>query len=151
MDKLTPEQRKLCMQKNKNKNTKPEIIVRSICHSLGLRFRLHRNDLPGHPDLTFPKYRTCIFVHGCFWHQHPSCKLSSSPKTRVEYWTPKLAKNVERDANNIASLQTLGWRAIVIWECETKEISLLKRKILTLFTMNTDSESSATDEHRPPI
>jgi DNA mismatch endonuclease (patch repair protein) len=128
-DILTPEERSLMMGKIKGRNTKPEMIVRSLCHSMGLRFRLHRKDLPGSPDLVFPKYRLCLFVHGCFWHRHPGCKYAYTPKSRPEFWLPKLARNVERDAEKTVSLRGMGWRVEVVWECETRDTTLLHRKL----------------------
>ncbi|WP_419247650.1 very short patch repair endonuclease [Pseudomonas syringae] len=117
-----PEQRSKVMAKIKCKNTKPEMIVRSTCHRMGLRFRLHRVDLPGKPDLVFTKRKLCLFVHGCFWHQHPGCKYAYQPKSRPEFWVPKLQKNVIRDENAKDSLEALGWKVAVIWECQTKKI-----------------------------
>lgn len=102
------------------KHTKPELVVRRLAHALGLRFRLHRRDLPGRPDLVFPKHRLAVFVHGCFWHRHAGCKLASTPKTRREFWEEKFAANEARDAASVAALEALGWRVLVIWECETR-------------------------------
>ncbi len=115
----------------RSKDMKPELVVRNTAHSLGFRFRLHRRDLPGKPDLVFPKYKAVIFVHGCFWHQHtePRCLDGKQPKSNSAYWGPKLARNVERDAKNRASLEQQGWRVLVIWECETKDAGLLAPKI----------------------
>lgn len=113
----------------KSKNTGPEMIVRSMCHEMGLRYRLHRNDLPGTPDLVFPKHRLCLFVHGCFWHRHPGCRRTTTPKSRLEFWLPKLAKNVERDIAAQRELKTLGWRVVVIWECHTKDLKSLRAEI----------------------
>lgn len=98
-------------------------MVRRLAHSLGYRFRLHRRDLPGNPDLVFPGHRSVIFVHGCFWHQHPDpeCRSSHTPRSRTEYWVPKLQRNVERDAENLSRLESLGWQVLVIWECELKD------------------------------
>ncbi len=105
----------------KGKNTRPELRVRRLAHALGYRFRLHRRDLPGTPDLVFPGRRAVIFVHGCFWHRHPApgCWRARLPKSRPEFWVPKLEANVARDAEQIAALEALGWRVLVIWECET--------------------------------
>ncbi len=115
----------------RSKDMKPELAVRKLAHGLGFRFRLHRKDLPGKPDIVFPKYKAIIFVHGCFWHQHPlaGCLDGKQPKSNSGYWTPKLARNVERDAINRARLQKDGWRVLVIWECETKKLDLLASKI----------------------
>ena len=115
------------MRAVKRANTAPEIIVRQVLHALGLRFRLHRRDLPGSPDVVLPRFRTVIFVHGCFWHRHPDCRYTTTPKTRQEYWLPKFAANIERDARKEAQLQALGWRVLLVWECETK-----RREELTL-------------------
>ncbi|MEH0021451.1 MAG: very short patch repair endonuclease [Desulfobacter sp.] len=125
MDKITPEQRSKNMAAVKNKNTTPEVRVRKALHSMGYRFRLHRNDLPGCPDIVLPKYKWCIFVHGCFWHQHPGCKRATFPETRKEFWELKFKKNKERDELAVDSLKKLGWKPIVIWECETKKIDKL--------------------------
>jgi DNA mismatch endonuclease (patch repair protein) len=110
-------------------NTRPELIVRKALHARGFRFRLHRRDLPGKPDIVLPKFRTAIFVHGCFWHQHPGCKLASWPKSRPEYWVPKLGRNVERDTVAAGALEVLGWRSIVIWECDTRVPALLAGRL----------------------
>jgi len=103
----------------RGKNTKPEMLVRRALHRAGYRFRLHRKDMPGKPDVVLPKYRTVIFVHGCFWHKH-DCKHFKWPKTRPEFWRKKILQNVERDKGHYDELQKLGWRVIVIWECEVK-------------------------------
>jgi len=103
------------------KNTKPELLVRKYLHGRGLRFRLHAKKLPGKPDLVFPKYKTVVFVHGCFWHRHSGCKFATTPSTREHYWTNKLSENVARDSYQIAALGGLGWRVLVVWECELRE------------------------------
>lgn len=103
------------------KNTRPELLVRKYLHGRGLRFRLHVKELPGKPDLVFPKYKTVVFVHGCFWHRHPGCKYASTPNSRKQFWENKLSENVERDAYQIAALGGMGWRVLVVWECELRE------------------------------
>lgn len=115
----------------KSGNTRPEMVVRSAAHALGYRFRLRRRDLPGKPDLVFPGRRKIVFVHGCFWHQHssPACRDGRAPKSRLEYWGPKLKRNAERDLASIATLEADGWRVLVVWECETKDRERLKRKL----------------------
>lgn len=118
MDSLTREKRSWNMSRIRAKNTKPEVFVRSTLHRMGYRFRLHSEKLPGKPDIVLPKYRTVIFVHGCFWHGHQDCKDFKPPKTRTEWWLNKIKGNVEKDAENIAQLEKLGWQTIVIWECE---------------------------------
>ena len=117
MDKFTVEKRSLIMSSVRSKNTKPEMRVRSILHSNGLRFRLHRNDLPGSPDIVLPKFKTVIFVNGCFWHGH-DCPKGRRPATNLNFWNEKLDQNLRRDKENHAALQDMGWRVIVIWECE---------------------------------
>jgi DNA mismatch endonuclease (patch repair protein) len=105
----------------RTKNTTPELKVRTVAHRLGYRFRLHRKDLPGSPDLVFPRLKAAVFVHGCFWHRHKGCGKSSIPGTRTEFWTEKLTRNVARDAAATERLRRAGWRVLVIWECETKD------------------------------
>ncbi len=106
------------------KNTRPEMAVRSLVHRMGYRFRLHRKGLPGRPDLVFPGRRAVIFVHGCFWHRHPdtACRLARMPKSRLEFWHPKLEANRERDVANISRLAEQGWRTLVVWECELRDM-----------------------------
>jgi len=122
-DKLTPTQRSRQMSRIRSKNTAPELTVRRTLHRLGYRFRLHGPKLPGKPDLVFPGRRAVIFVHGCFWHQHPdpACKRAFQPKTRSEYWQPKLEENRRRDARNRATLEAAGWRVLELWECQLTE------------------------------
>ena len=124
------EQRSRNMSAIKSKNTKPEIAVRKLLHSMGYRFRLHRKDLPGSPDIVLPKYKTVIFVHGCFWHRHENCKYASNPKTRVEFWNKKFKDNILRDIKNQERLKSLGLKSKIIWECETKNIEKLREKLI---------------------
>lgn len=118
MDVLTKAQRSRCMSAIRDKDTKPELVVRSLVHSLGYRFRLHRRDLPGRPDLTFVTRGKVIFVHGCFWHRHTCRKGRSVPATRVAFWEAKLGGNKRRDAEMRRRLRRLGWKALVVWECQ---------------------------------
>ena len=115
------EQRSRNMSAIKSKNTKPEIKVRKVLHSMGYRFRLHSKDLPGSPDIVLPKYKTVIFVHGCFWHRHENCKYASTPKTRQEFWEAKFRENINRDKLNQENLSSKGWKIIIVWECEIKD------------------------------
>ena len=128
------EQRSRNMSAIKSKNTKPEIKVRKILHSMGYRFRLHSKDLPGSPDIVLPKYKTVIFVHGCFWHRHENCKYASTPKTRKEFWNKKFTENKKRDSEIQEKIKILDWRSVVIWECETKNIENLRDKIVYIFS-----------------
>ncbi|HEY1753114.1 MAG TPA: very short patch repair endonuclease [Caulobacteraceae bacterium] len=117
------------MARIRSTDTAPEMCVRRAFHARGYRFRLHRRDLPGRPDLVFPRLRLVVFVHGCFWHQHVGCRIASDPKTRREYWVPKLARNVARDQANAAKLSEMGWRTATIWECETRRIASLENAV----------------------
>lgn len=124
-DTVSPEKRSDMMSGIRGKDTKPEIIVRSLLHRLGYRFRLHRKDLPGKPDIVLPKWRAVIFVNGCYWHGHESCHLFRLPKTRIDFWTNKIAGNRARDQRNHIALQGAGWKVLVIWECAvSKKLSL---------------------------
>jgi len=106
------------MARIRSRDTKPELIVRSLLHRAGLRFSLRRKDLPGRPDIVLPKYRAVIFVHGCFWHRHPGCKVATLPKSRQDFWQAKFAANVARDERNQRRLVEAGWNVLVLWECE---------------------------------
>lgn len=131
MDKIDPVRRSNNMRQIHSKDTKPEVIVRSLTHRLGYRFRLHRKDLPGKPDLVFGPRRKVIFVHGCFWHQHSkaSCLDGRLPKSNSDYWHAKLRKNIERDTVNRAKLNKMGWRSLVLWECQLRNEEKLGRWI----------------------
>jgi DNA mismatch endonuclease, patch repair protein len=130
VDKLTSERRSENMRRIRSKNTKPELKVRCLLHSLGFRYRLHSKDLPGKPDLVFPGRKKIIFVHGCFFHQHKGCIDGRLPKSRPEYWEPKLARNVSRDRINRSKLTRAGWRSLVVWDCETKDLSKLQQRLV---------------------
>jgi len=118
------------MRRIRSWHTKPELIVRSLLHGLGYRFRLHRRDLPGKPDLVFPARQKVIFVHGCFWHQHRGCADGRLPKSRTSYWVPKLLRNHRRDRSCRAKLARLGWRSCVIWDCQTKDRDRLQKRLV---------------------
>jgi len=132
VDKLSLEKRSALMRHVKGKNTTPELLVRRLLHKMGCRFRLHRHDLPGKPDIVLSKYRLCVFVNGCFWHQHPGCHRATIPTSNVDFWNAKLARTKVRDKQNIAELTKMGWRVLVVWECETKNISQLGLKLAIL-------------------
>ena len=135
VDRISPASRSKNMRAIKSKNTSPEKRVRSAAHGLGLRFRLHRRDLPGSPDLLFPRRKTVLFVHGCFWHRHENCPGATTPKTNTDYWSKKFIENMERDKKNRKKLEDGGWKVLVIWECETKtrksREAFLKRNLFT--------------------
>ena len=122
MDTLSKQQRSELMAKIRGRNTQPELIVRSLVHRLGYRFRLHDRKLPGQPDIVLPRHGKIILVHGCFWHQHTGC--ARLPKSRQEYWLPKLEQNRARDTKNLRALRRLGWQVLVLWECQIAKASL---------------------------
>lgn len=128
-DKLTPERRSMNMRNIRAKNTSPEMMVRRIVHSMGFRYRLHVPELPGKPDLVLPRLRKIIEVRGCFWHQHEGCIDSHIPKSRMEYWRPKLMKNVERDKINQSKLVADGWKILTLWECELRGLEQIRRRV----------------------
>lgn len=137
MDIWTKKKRSEVMSKIRGKNTKPEMILRSQLFRKGFRFRVHQKDLPGKPDIVFPKYKTVIFVHGCFWHFHNNCREGRIPSTNSKYWEQKLIKNKIRDQNNIKSLRKKNWRVIVVWECQiekniNKTVMNVMRKLVNL-------------------
>lgn len=135
MDTLSKEKRSWNMSRIKAKDTKPELFVRSLLHRMGYRFRLHQKNLPGRPDIVLKKYRTVIFVHGCFWHRHTGCKFAYNPKSRQEFWQNKFSENKARDKKNCLELEKLGWKVQVIWECEIDNIERLKRKVAAFFNL----------------
>jgi DNA mismatch endonuclease (patch repair protein) len=130
---ISPE-RSALMARVKGKHTKPEIVVRKAVHSLGLRFRLHQTKLPGKPDLVLRRWKTVVFVNGCFWHRHENCRMCSTPKSRIEFWNAKFEANVARDRRNYDLLTRAGWNVVVIWECETRDQNrldgILRSKLL---------------------
>lgn len=129
MDTLSEERRSWNMSRIRSRNTKPEVFVRSLLHRMGYRFRLHVSSLPGTPDLVLPRYKTVIFVHGCFWHRHSGCKYSYTPKSRIEFWKRKFEKNIEADKRAVEELKELGWSVFVIWECELADTETLTKRI----------------------
>jgi DNA mismatch endonuclease (patch repair protein) len=129
LDTFSPEKRSDIMRNVRSVNTTPELKIRSLLHGLGFRFRLHRSDLPGIPDIVLPKHRTVLFVHGCFWHRHPGCPRASTPAVKPDYWLPKFARTTERDRQNQEELQRRGWNVIVVWECELKNALTLKYRL----------------------
>lgn len=130
-DTLNRAERSERMSRIRGKNTKPELAVRRLVHGMGYRYRLHRRDLPGIPDLVFPRFKKVIFIHGCFWHRHPDphCKLARMPKSRIDFWEPKLEANRQRDEVNVQKLFRLGWKVLVVWECEIGNKEQLENKI----------------------
>jgi DNA mismatch endonuclease (patch repair protein) len=126
-DVFSPDQRSAVMRAVKSRNTTPEIAVRRAAHALGLRFRLHRTDLPGKPDLVFPAKRAALFVHGCFWHGHSCARGDRMPATNRDYWRAKIGRNMARDKASLSALRKLGWKPAVIWECQTRDKAALAR------------------------
>ncbi|WP_166141318.1 very short patch repair endonuclease [Methylosinus sp. RM1] len=141
-DFLTPVDRSAQMRRIRKVDTKPELVVRRLVHAMGFRYRLHCSSLPGTPDIVLPRHRKVIAVHGCFWHQHEGCKLARRPKSRLDYWLPKLARNVERDHAARIALAEAGWASFTVWECQTRNVDALE-KILRQFLAR---QPSARDE-----
>ena len=137
IDTFSPDERSEIMRRVKGMDTTPEIAVRSLAHRLGYRFRLHKKDLPGKPDLVFPSRMRVIFVHGCFWHSHPGCSRTRIPDANRPYWEGKILRNMRRDEENVKKLKGLGWRVLVIWECETNHRDALSKKLVSFLGSRT--------------
>jgi DNA mismatch endonuclease, patch repair protein len=145
-DTVSPEKRSDMMSGIRGKDTKPEIVVRRLLHRLGYRFRLHCKDLPGRPDIVLPKWRTVIFVNGCYWHGHKDCHLFRLPKTRTEFWSKKIEGNQARDQRNYIVLEAAGWKVLVIWECAvSKKKSLTTKQLEIALTAALKSSKSLID------
>lgn len=129
MDRLSKKRRSEIMSRIRGKDTSPELTVRSLLHKLGYRYRLHSRKLPGCPDLVFSSRKKVIFVHGCFWHGHRGCRKGKLPKSRLEYWEPKIKANRKRDASNIRKLKALGWEVRVVWQCELKKPEIIVEEL----------------------
>jgi len=129
MDSFLKEQRSKCMSKIRSKNTSPELLVRKVLSSQGIRYRLHKKELPGKPDIVISKTKTAILVNGCFWHQHRNCKRATRPKTNKNYWLSKLDGNVKRQKEAVSQLKLVGWQPLIIWECEAKNSKILSSKL----------------------
>jgi DNA mismatch endonuclease (patch repair protein) len=139
MDIIDREARSKLMGRIRGKDTKPELAVRRLAHRLGFRFRLHRRDLPGRPDLVFPGPRKVVFVHGCFWHRHPGCRLAYEPKSNLAFWKSKFAANVARDEKALADLKQQGWDVLIVWECEVKDSEFVA-SLLSAYLGRTDNQ-----------
>ncbi len=149
MDIVSPAVRSRMMSNIGGKNTKPELIVRSVAHALGLRFRLHDRKLPGTPDLVFRKHRAVVFVHGCFWHRH-ACSLAAVPKTRIHFWTKKFEANRHRDARRRVELEGLGGRVLEIWACETTRPAVVTARLVEFFRVTLANVGSAAGAPASP-
>jgi DNA mismatch endonuclease (patch repair protein) len=134
MDRISPEIRSVNMRRIRSTGMKPEMAVRRAVHGLGYRYRLHVNDLPGRPDLVFRSRKKIIFVHGCFWHQHPGCSAAHIPASNVQYWSAKFARTIARDSTNLRELCANGWEVLVIWECEIKDIATVQATVRRFLT-----------------
>lgn len=134
-DFLSPKERSERMARIKGSNTRPEIALRKILHSLGLRYRLNGTGLPGKPDLVFPRYKSVVFVHGCFWHWHSNCSIATTPKSNTAFWVEKFEKNVARDIRMTSVLEASGWKVFIVWECEvssTKKANITGKRLADL-------------------
>jgi DNA mismatch endonuclease (patch repair protein) len=131
LDTLTQKERSARMSRVRGRDTQPEVVVRRLLRDMGYHYRLHRKDLPGKPDIVFGKRRKVVFIHGCFWHRHPDpeCRLARLPKSRLDFWLPKLTANAERDARHRKALLEIGWQVLVVWECELRHSEQLKNKL----------------------
>jgi len=132
MDTLSPMSRSKIMASIRSKNTKPELAVRSALHRMGFRFRLHCREMPGNPDIVLPKYKAIVWVHGCFWHCHSNCQTGRRPKSNIDYWNPKISRNIERDKINRRKIARKGWRNFVIWECQILDPRRFEKKLGSL-------------------
>lgn len=141
-DVMTPKQRSRCMAAVKGKDTKPEMIVRKYLFSRGMRFRVQVRKLPGTPDIVLPKYKTAIFVNGCFWHGHEGCKYFRLPKSNIEFWKEKIERNIERDRESMQALLDLGWKIIRVWECELRNKANRENTLNKIYKSITSSEST---------
>ena len=133
MDHFSATKRSEIMSRVRGTDTSVEIRVRQLLHSLGYRFRLHAHDLPGKPDIVLPKHRSVVFVHGCFWHGHKGCGRAGIPQTNREFWTRKIVGNIDRDKRCIRKLRELGWKVLVVWQCQTKDLTKLEKRITAFF------------------
>ena len=149
-DVLTPAQRSLCMSRIRSRDSRPERTVRSILHRMRYRFRLHRRDLPGKPDIVLPKINTVIFVHGCFWHMHRCRYGRVRPQTRAHFWETKRRGNVQRDRRNLTQLREAGWNVLTIWECHTRDLNDLARRLERLLPERTSDTIRTHADLEPP-
>lgn len=129
MDTIDKARRSWVMSRVRSKDTVPELAVRRLVFAMGFRYRLHGRHLPGTPDLVFAGRKKVIFVHGCFWHRHTGCKLARMPKSRLEFWMPKLERNRERDREEVKALRAIGWKSLVVWECQLSKESVLRGRL----------------------
>ena len=148
-DFLSPAERSERMSRIRSKDTSPEVALRRALHALGLRFRLHRRDLPGRPDIVLPRHRVVVFVHGCFWHRHAGCRISTTPKSNTTFWTEKFERNVARDARSIELLEAQGWRVIVAWECDLKSARKATNAALRIAREACSGAAEEGDTDRP--
>jgi DNA mismatch endonuclease (patch repair protein) len=144
MDTISPEKRSRTMSRIKGRDTQPEKAVRSLLHGMGYRFRLHVKNLPGTPDIVLPRYKSVIFVHGCFWHGHRGCKRAGIPATRTEFWEAKINGTRQRDARALAALESLGYRCLVVWQCGIGDGAALKRRLRAFLTTGREEEAKTT-------
>jgi DNA mismatch endonuclease (patch repair protein) len=145
-DFLTPAQRSERMSRIRGKDSQPELALRRVLHHLGLRYRLHAKDLPGKPDLVFPRYKAVVFVHGCFWHRHEGCKIATTPKSNTQFWIEKFNKNKVRDAYVADSLKNLGWRVFVVWECDLAPSKVTTTANRLHAAISSDAHGDITEE-----
>ncbi|MCW5775653.1 MAG: DNA mismatch endonuclease Vsr [Phycisphaeraceae bacterium] len=149
-DRLSPEQRSRNLRAIKGRDTRPEWIVRRLLHAMGYRFLLHRRDLPGRPDVVLPRHRVAVLIHGCFWHRHSCARGRSEPSTRRAFWRAKFAGNVERDRRAVRALRREGWRVLVVWECQTRDMEQLRRQLARFLQGDRGELAQRADAASPP-
>ncbi|RDV02414.1 very short patch repair endonuclease [Undibacter mobilis] len=145
MDTRSKAQRSFIMKSVRSRNTGPELVVRRTLHALGYRYGLHRKDLPGRPDIVMPKHKAVVFVHGCFWHGH-GCPKGRLPKSRLDFWVPKIDRNRQRDRESVRLLRKSGWRVLTIWQCQTKDVESLSRKLAKFLTLRNRKNSRGSHQ-----
>ena len=148
-DRISPAARSALMSRVRSKNTKPELLVRSVLHRMGYRFRIHQRNLPGTPDIVLRRHSTAIFVHGCFWHGHAGCKRAGLPETRRDFWETKISRNIDRDSVAIAALERLGFRVLVLWECELKNVESVRQSLRGHFDEKATADGAEITNGRP--
>ncbi len=148
-DKMSPEARSALMSRVRSKDTKPEHVVRRLLHGMGYRFRIHQRLLPGTPDIVLRRHRTAIFVHGCFWHGHEGCRRARLPETRRDFWEAKISRNITRDSEATVELEKLGFRVLVLWECELKNAELLRSVLRRHFEDGAVADGAQIEDGRP--
>jgi DNA mismatch endonuclease, patch repair protein len=149
VDRISTAARSALMSRVRGKNTKPELLVRSLLHRMGYRFRIHQKKLPGTPDIVLRRHSTAVFVHGCFWHGHAGCSRARLPETRRDFWESKISRNIARDSDAAAALERLGFRVLVLWECELKDVEPVRETLRGHFDEKAMPDGAEIEDGRP--